>query len=367
MMALVVTMKHVCEVIKILNVGGAETLLVERLLAAPRRTARYTVACLWASDECIQRLGAVGIEVAHMGSYPPPLRLFGLAAAVRRLRPDVIHLHSPLPASLLRLTSWFSTPRPVLVSTVHNVRYRLPTMLLDRATGWLDTHTVAVSSQVARAVVSRGSRNLSTVIHGVNVEEQRRRAKEAGRVRREWNVPESAFLIVHVANFRPEKRHDLLIEAAAKVVNTSPRAVFLLAGSGPLEDQIARRVAELGSDGVRFLGCVPHAARLIAAADLLVLSSAYEGLPVVVMEALAAGVPVVSTAAGGVPELIEHGRNGYLTSLGDPDELAEGILRAMRPENHALLCEGARESADQVDINRTAEWFEQLYDEVRVP
>ncbi|MEQ4717341.1 glycosyltransferase [Nonomuraea sp. B19D2] len=368
MMAFVVTMTHVCEVIKTLDiVGGAETLLIERLLAAPRRATRYTVACLSASDDSVQRLEAGGIDVVHMASYPRPLRLIGLAAAVRRLRPDVIHLHSPLPASLLRLTSFFSTPRPALISTAHGVRYRLPTMLLDRATGWLDTHTVAVSSQVARAFVTRGARNLSTRMHGVKVAEQRRRAREAGLVRREWNVPQSSFLIVHVANCRPEKRHELLLEAAAKVVNVSPRALFLLAGSGPLEGQIARRVAELGSDAVRFLGCVPRAARLIAAADLLVLSSANEGLPVVVMEALAAGVPVVSTAVGGVPELIEHGRNGYLTRPGDSDDLAERILGAMRPENHAWLREGARQSADLVDITRTAEWFERLYEEVRVP
>jgi len=365
MMALVTTMTHVCEVIKILNVGGAETLLVERLLAAPRRATRYTVACLWASDECIQRLGAVGIEVVHVASYPRPLRLIGLATVVRRLRPDVIHVHSPLPASLLRLTSGFSTPRPALISTVHNTRYRLPTMLLDRATGWLDDHTVAVSSQVARAVVTTGARNLSTRIHGINVAEQRRRAGEAGQTRREWAIPESAFLIVHVAKFHPQKRHELLLEAAARVLDSSTRAVFVLAGSGPLEDQIARRVAELGSDAVQFLGCVPQAAGLIAASDLLVLSSAYEGLPVVVMEALAAGVPVVSTAVGGVPELIEHGRNGYLTKPGDPDELADAILRAMRPENHVLLREGARDSSGLVDISRTAEWFERLYDEVR--
>ena len=169
---------------------------------------------------------------------------------------------------------------------------------------------------------------------------------------------------MHVANFRPQKNHKLLIEAAAKVIERDPRAIFLLAGSGPLRDETARRVADLRSDSVRFLGAVPDAARLIACADLLVLSSSYEGLPVVVMEALAAGVPVVSTAVGGVPDLIQSGHNGLLTRPGDPDALAETILRAMRPEIHARLREGARDSAELVDISRTAEWFDELYDEV---
>ncbi len=357
---------HVCEVIKTLDVGGAEVLLVERLLASPAAGKRYTVVCLRASTgELVDRLRSSGVQVVDLTTCPRALRLPRLVAVVRALRPDVLNLHSPLPASLLRVTSRFSRPRPVLVSTVHNVRYRLPTMLLDRATGWLDARTVAVSPQVTRAVVSRGARHLSTRIHGVDVAGQRRAAMDAGRTRREWDVPDGAFLIVHVANLRPQKDHEVLIEASARVVARDPRAVFLLAGTGPLRERVARRVAGLRLDAVRFLGAVPNAARLIAAADLLVLSSSYEGLPVVVMEALAAGVPVVSTGVGGVPDLVQDGRNGYLTPPGDPGALAEAILRAMRPEDHARLRDGALNSADLVDISRTGEWFDRLYDDVR--
>ncbi|GAA2895293.1 hypothetical protein GCM10010517_60010 [Streptosporangium fragile] len=356
---------HVCEVIKTLDVGGAEVLLVERLLAAPPGAKRYTVVCLRASaDGLIRRLRGAGITVVDLTACPPALRLPRLVGVVRRLRPDVLNLHSPLPASLLRPVSRLWRPRPALVSTVHNVRYRLPTMLLDRSTGWLDTRTVAVSPQVARAFTGRGTRGLATRIHGVDVGRQRGWAADAARIRQEWNVPEWAFLIVHVANFRPQKNHALLVEAAARVIARDPRAMFLIAGSGPLHDETARRVAALRSEAVRFLGSVPDAARLIASADLLVLSSSYEGLPVVVMEALAAGVPVVSTAVGGVPDLVEHGGNGLLTPPGDPGALAEDILRAMRPEIHAHLRRGALDRADLVDIGRTAAWFDSLYDEV---
>jgi glycosyltransferase involved in cell wall biosynthesis len=367
-MAMMVTVRagmHVCEIIKSLDLGGAEMLLASRLLATPFTGKRYTVVCLQASTgELIERLRSAGIRVVDLTSCPPASRLLRLATVVSSLRPDVVNLHSPLPAALIRLTSRLSRPRPALVSTVHNVRYRTPTMLLDRATGWLDSCTVAVSSQVARAVVSRGARDLRTRIHGVDVAEQRRAAMDAAGARSEWDVPESAFLIVHVANLRPQKDHETLVQAAATVVARAPQAMFLLAGTGPLHDQVVRRVAALGSDRVRFLGGVPGAARLVAAADLLVLSSAHEGLPVVVMEALAAGVPVVSTRVGGVPELVKDGHNGYLTGPGDPDALAGAILRAMQPASHARLREGARNSADLVDIGQTAVWFDKLYDEV---
>ncbi|MER5646570.1 glycosyltransferase [Streptosporangium sp. NPDC002524] len=351
--------------IKTLDVGGAEVLLVERLLAAPPTGKRYTVVCLRASTQLLAgRLRSAGVHVVDLTSCPAPLRLAGLVLAVRRARPDVVNVHSPLPASVLRPLSRLWRPRPALISTVHNVRYRLPTALLDRATRWLDTRTVAVSPEVARARTARRARGVSVRVHGVPVARQRRWAALAARTRREWDVPGEAFLVVHVASFHPQKDHGLLVEAAARVAARAPHALFLLAGSGPSYERVARRVGALGLDGVRLLGHVPDAGRLIAAADLLVLSSRHEGLPVVVMEALAAGVPVVSTAVGGVPDLVVSGVNGLLTRPGDAGALAEGVLRAMRPEVHARLREGARDSAALVDIGRAARWFDGLYDEV---
>ncbi|WP_203973713.1 glycosyltransferase [Planotetraspora silvatica] len=357
------TRVHVCEVIKTLDTGGAEVLLVERLRAAPRRGRRYTVVCLRASTgELIGRLRASGIDVVDLTACPRPFRLARLAQVVVRLAPDVVNVHSPVPASVLRPLCRLWRRRPAVVSTVHSVRFRWPTMLLDRATGWLDTHTVAVSPQVARGATTWGSRRLSTRVHGVDVARQRRRAERRDAIRREWDVPEDAFLIVHVANFRPVKNHALLVDAAAAVTARDPRACFLLAGSGPLLDRTARRIAGLGLTSVRLLGPVPDAGRLIASADLLVLSSTYEGLPVVVMEALAAGVPVVSTEVGGVPDLVRSGHNGYLTPPGDADALAAGILAAMRPGEHRRLSDGALAGSGLVDITRAARWFDRLYD-----
>ncbi|GHH64209.1 hypothetical protein GCM10017673_06460 [Streptosporangium violaceochromogenes] len=355
---------HICEVVKTLNVGGAEVLLAERLLAAPPTGKRYTVVCQRAStSELTRRLRAAGVEVVVTGEGASA-RLPRLAGTVRRLAPDVLNIHSPLPAALLRPVSRLWNPRPVLITTVHNTWYSAPTVVLDRATGWLDARTVAVSPQVATAVTTWGSRVLRTRVHGIDVARRRRWAAQAERTRREWDVPSGAFLVAHVANFRVEKNHAMLLEAAAEVIAADSRALFLLSGSGPLYERVAARAAETGSGALRLLGYVPDAGRLIACADLLVLSSFNEGLPVVVMEALAAGVPVVSTAVGGVPHLITDGHNGLLTPPGDPRALARAILRAMRPETHAALRRGAADSAGLVDIGLTAEWFDRLYDEV---
>lgn len=354
---------RVCEVAKTLDLGGVETLLVDRLRRAPGRRVRYSVVCLRASSTAlIAPLRAAGIEVVNLGRGPRPLVYARLVAVLRRLRPDVLNVHSPVPAAVSRLAVRLGWRRPLVVSTVHNTRYRPLTMLVDRLTRSLDDHTIAVAPGVARAATVRGARRLTVRVHGVDVAEQRAWAGEATRVRREFGVPEGAFLVVNVANLRPAKNHSGLVRAAARVVSARPDAYFLLAGSGPRLRQVADEVQRSGRAGrVRLLGPVPHAARLIAAADLLVLASHHEGLPVVVMEALAAGVPVVATRVGGVPDLVTSGHNGLLVPPGDMEALAAAVVEAMRPETHRALRAGAGTSAAGLDIAGTARWFEDFY------
>ncbi|GII78704.1 hypothetical protein Sru01_36860 [Sphaerisporangium rufum] len=355
---------HVCEVIKTLDIGGAETLLVARLRAAPPGK-RYTVVCLQAATPVlIDRLRAAGVAVVDLTARPRALRLALLPGVVRRLRPDVVNCHSPLPAVVLRLGLPPGRRRPPLVSTVHLVTHRRSVLLADRATRRLDDHTVAVSEEIARCATARRRRGVSVRRHGVDLAAQRRHAAEAAVIRKELDVPDGACLVAHVANFHPVKDHATLVEAAARVTAADPRALFLLAGTGPLLPRISGRVAALGLDRVRLLGLVPDAARLVAAADLLVLSSCSEGLPVVVMEAFAAGVPVVATRVGGLPDLVTDGENGLLVPPGDPGALAGAVLRAMRPAVRDRLAAAARRSGEGLDIADTARWFDRLYDEL---
>ncbi|GAA0374390.1 hypothetical protein GCM10009530_26120 [Microbispora corallina] len=357
---------RVCEVVKTLDPGGAEVLLVERLLTARRRIVNsavdYTVICLRASTgELIERLRSAGVTVVDLSSCPRALVYARLAAMVRRFAPDVLNVHSPAPGIVLRPFVRLTRRRSVLVSTVHGIQWP-KTMFLDRLTRRLDDRTVAVSPAVAQSRAVAGCRRLLTRIHGVDVRNQREWAARAADVRREFDVPESAFLCVTIANFRPEKNHRMLVQAASEVVRARPDAVFLLAGEGPLRDAVVRDVRERRLAGqVRVLGRVSGARRLIAAADLLVLSSHHEGLPVVVMEALAAGVPVVSTRVGGLPDLITSGRNGILTEPGSPGALARAVLQAMEPRTHSELRAGALADGDGLDMVTTSEWFEELY------
>ena len=357
---------HVCEVIKSLDVGGAEVLLAERLRLAPRAGVRYTVVGMRAgSGEITESLRANDIDVVDLSGRPGPLRYLALVATVAGLRPDVVNVHSPLPASVLRPCLRLVPHRPRLMSTVHSVSYRRATAVVDRLTMGLDDRTVAVSPSVATAATTRTARRLVTRVHGVDVTGQRLLAADPGPLRAEFGIPPGAFAIVCVANLRPVKNHMLLVAAAEAVLRRRPDAVFLLAGDGPLRAAVAGEIKRRGIDGrVRLLGQVPAARRLVAVADLVVLSSRWEGLPVVVMEALAAGVPVVATAVGGVADLVRPGHNGLLVDGRSPDDLAAAICDAATPATHERLRAGASTSTDQVDLAATAAWFEHLYREL---
>ncbi|MGR8010899.1 glycosyltransferase [Streptomyces hypolithicus] len=357
------TTTRICEVIKTLDVGGAEVLLVERLRRAPRSDRDYTVVFLRAeTEELVDALRDCGVTLVDLRSCPRRLRYLGLLRAVRRLAPDVVNVHSPLPAAVLRPALHLMRRRPALISTVHYVRCHPLTRLLERPTRRLDDLTVAVSPQVAASGSVRGARHVRTRIHGVDVAAQRSWARRADQVREEFGIPADVFVLAFVANFRPVKNHALLVEAAALVLERRPDALFVLAGDGPLREQVLADIRRRGlQDRMPYLGRIQQAGRLVAAADTLVLASHYEAMPVVVMEALASAVPVVATRVGGIPDLVRDGDNGILVQPGSPQRLAEGILRAMRPEVHSALAARALADTTSVDVASTAAWFDDVY------
>jgi glycosyltransferase involved in cell wall biosynthesis len=139
-----------------------------------------------------------------------------------------------------------------------------------------------------------------------------------------------AYIVGAAGRLSPEKGFDQFIEAAARVARQKPDVGFVLFGDGPLRKALTRRVAERGLER-RFVlgGFRPDIHRVLPHFDVAILSSHTEGLPVVVLEALAAGVPVVATAVGGTPEVIDEGVQGFLVPPGDPGALADRILRLL--------------------------------------
>ncbi len=186
----------------------------------------------------------------------------------------------------------------------------------------------------------------------------------------ELNIDHQAKLIGCVANLRPVKGHCFLVEAAALVIREIPEAHFVFVGEGELRNEIVTQAKQLGiSNQVHLLGHRSDAPRLQTAFDLSVLTSLHEGLPNSMMEAMAAGVPVLATAVGGIPELIIHRETGYLVSPRDVANIAQGITHALRNERESasMAARGHHYVTTKFGMNRMVNEVENLYDELARP
>ena len=186
-------------------------------------------------------------------------------------------------------------------------------------------------------------------------------------MRAELGARDDDVLSVTVANLRATKNYPGLLEAARLVIDRSardgsPRVQFAAAGQGPLEAEIRARHAELGlGDGFRLLGYRDDTTRLIAGADVFVLASHHEGLPVTVMEALTLGVPVVAPDVGGLREVVTSGENGILVAPGSATALAEAIEEAADPTTRARLGAGARATGERFSSATAVTRMEECY------
>ena len=319
--------------IKGLGPGGAEQLLVSHARVGDASRFRYSVGYVvpW-KDQLVARLADLGVQSrclgrGRRGGVLWPVRVLRL---VRSGQYDVVHAHSPLLAVAARLSAVTRSRgrRPAVVSTEHNVweRYAPPTRWVNSVTCGLDDHRWAVSQRVLESTKGRASDVTTVLVHGVVQADLRTAPGARQRVRAELGIDNDAPVVTTVANLRDQKDYPTLLEAARQVLELDDTLTFLAVGQGPMADEINSLHATLAL-GTRFrlLGYRADVPAVLAASDIFVLASKFEGYPIAVMEALSVGLPVVSTNVGGVPDTIVDGVEGLLVAPGDPDALAAAL------------------------------------------
>ena len=324
---------RVLQIVPDLRLGGAERVALDLALHLDRTRFDVSILTLYpAADSSFEHEArAAGVPLRHLAKQPGlDLRLQG---AVRRvlaeLRPDVAHTHNVLLHNLL--PGYAATGVPVRVHTVQNVAEReIPRVLRPvhaAAFRWGGVVPVSVSERVHDSVARwYGAVSSPVIENALDTARFARPIESRERWRTANDVPTDAFVLVHVGRFMAQKNHALLLEAFRELTTHAPRAVLMLAGVGELLEVTRARAAALGvGHAVRFLGARADVPDLLHAADAFVLSSDWEGLPVAVLEAMAAGLPVVATSVGGVPEVVEPGRTGWLVPPADAVALADAM------------------------------------------
>jgi glycosyltransferase involved in cell wall biosynthesis len=168
------------------------------------------------------------------------------------------------------------------------------------------------------------------VIHGIDPAGWQRGPDVRSATRAELGFAADDLVVGTVGNLTLKKDHRTLLAAFAQLVGAEGRARLVLVGAGPLEDALRTYAAQLGvSDQMVFAGSRGDVPDLLSAFDVFALSSRYEGLPIALIEAMAAGLPVVATDVGGVAEVVDDGRNGYLVEEGDPSALATRLAKLL--------------------------------------
>jgi len=359
--------------IKGLGPGGAERLLVAAAAARDRDRFEYRAAYLlpW-KDHLVPELEALDVPVVCLGARDErDVRWAGRLRARLRAEPvDVVHSHSPYAAALGRLVvrTLPRRSRPRIVSTEHNAwnRFKAPTRIANALTSPLDDAVLAVSGEVRDSMRGPARRRTEIVIHGIDTNAARGLRSQRDAVRRELGIEPEEVLVGTIANYVPKKDYPNLLAAFRHVIDAGVPARLLAVGQGPDERAVHDLRAELGlTDAVILPGYRSDAVRLLAGCDVFTLASRWEGIPVALMEALALGLPVVTTAVGGIPEAVTDGVEANLVPARDPARLGAALTAMARDERRrAEMGAAAVARSAAFDIGRAVRRIEDTYHRV---
>ena len=349
------------------GVGGAEQ-MAGHLMVGLSESHDVAAASLYPpmNTSIEDRLKRANIRLWHLGKRPgfDPRLFNSLDRVLKEVRPHVVHTH----LSVLRyaLPGLRRRRVPVVVHTLHNLAEH-ETDALGRVVQWFAFRRavlpVAISREVAASVKRvYGVECKAMVPNCIPVENYRRSLADRARWREKERFDRDAILFTCVGRLEPQKNPLLLVQAFAALNN--PRTHLIMLGEGSLREQLAAYIQEHGLERcVHLLGKRNEVPECLAASDVFVLSSNWEGNPLAVMEAMAAGLPVVGTAVGGVPELVESGRQGILVPPGDCAAFTDAMRTLLDdPEKRTAMANAAQAHATAAfNVERMAQGYEGIY------
>jgi len=338
--------RRVYHVIARLNIGGPA---VHVALLASRLPPAYDPVLLTGEvgpDEgdmayYARERGVEPLVVAGLGRELKPLRDLALVWKLYKVfaseRPVIVHTHTAKAGAVGRLAAWLAGV-PVIVHTFHGHVLRgyfgpFKTRIfgaIERALARVTDCIVTLGERQREEILSLGIGRRDDVVAiplGLDLDALFEGSRRTGKLQQELGLDAGTPLVGIVARLVPIKGHEDFLAAARQMADRDPRVHFAIVGDGERREELGRRVAELGlTDRVHFTGWKRDLAPVYADLDVVVLCSKNEGLPTALIEAQAAGAPVVSTPVGAVAEIVEDGVTGHLVPIGDPAALAEKTL-----------------------------------------
>lgn len=331
-------MINVLHLIKSLGRGGAETLLSETLRVHDRSEFAFEYAYFVSyKGQLAEDLREQGVEVSCLNADSAPAilaKLPALARLVQEKNINLIHCHLPISAAAGRLVGkYLGVP---VVYTEHNKqeRYHPATRRLNLATMGLNAEVLTVSEDVRQSLLAHWSgdqRRVSVLINGVNTSRYNPAQYDQRNCREELGLPAEAPIVGTVCVFRTQKRLECWLDLAARTLKEIPDAYFVVIGDGPTEEQVKARAKALGLlDRIRFPGRLDEVRQWLAAMDVYLMTSEFEGLPIALLEAMSMELPIVTTSAGGIAEAVTDGTEGFVVPVEDWENLLPPLVKLLR-------------------------------------
>jgi glycosyltransferase involved in cell wall biosynthesis len=318
------------------QVGGAEEMVLNLVRRLPRDRFEPHVCCIHEAGPIGEEIQRTGTPVTVLGLTPgmrQPAAVDGIRRYLRRTKPDLVHTFL-LTASLYGRLAAILARVPVIIGSEVNVyaRKRRRHIWLERAL-MSYTDCVVVSAESVREFYIRqihADPAKVAVIYNAVDWDQIQTTKDRDAIRSALGLGAADFVVGIIARLTEQKGHRYLFDAVSQT-DALRHVHLLVVGGGELERELKCRAETLGmSSRVHFVGARRDLGDLLSAMDLFVLPSLWEGLPLSLVLAMGAGVPVVSTAVAGVPEVVEDGRTGLLVPPGDAAALADAMVTLVR-------------------------------------
>lgn len=332
---------RVLHIINTAEIGGGGEHLVQ-LTAALRPRGVESDVVVGRDGPATQRLRAAGVPVTVVGplGVAAPVRL---ARVMRSVRPDLLHLHGSRAGFAGAMAAAVIGMRPVIY-TAHafSFKRRLPRPvvylfgLAERLTCGTSARVVCLTEGDRRAAAARGisTGHFTVIPNGIDVQ----RFATASHCREEFGFAPTTPVVGLIARLVPDKDPVAFVRVAYAVAAMDPAVRFLLVGDGPLRSEVERSVREMNLQSrIRMTGFRHDVAELLATMDLVVVTSRWEGLPLVVLEAMAASRPVVASHLPGVAEVVIDRETGLLVPPQDPRRLAEAVTALLHDPNRRIV------------------------------
>ena len=350
-------------------VGGAETLLVNLVRRLDRRRFAPEIVCLKEPGPLGEMLAAEMPVHSDLLACKYDLRILPrLMKLMRRPQADAVVTVGAGDKMFWGRIAAHLAGVPVVASALHSTGWPDGVGRLNRLlTGWTDAFIGVADAHADHLVQNERfpAEKVNTIYNGVDCE--RFKPQDASAIRRELGIAVDASVVGILAALRPEKNHELFLAGAKEIRQAIPAAQFIVVGDGPKRVELEQLTTDLGiADAVRFVGSRSDVPALLAACDVVALTSNNEASPVSILEALACGVPVVASNVGSVRETVVDGETGRLFPAGDLAAFVAATVELLKSpaERQRLGAEGRRRVEARWSLDAMVRGYEGLIERI---